>query len=473
MSLITDKGREWLEHNNPYKNIECINHKPIKLPNDMNLYNQDSNIRLGVYEHLVDKGVKNAEILSYFFSYVGIRSMCFPTDVQSSIRDVILGRIGAKYSYCLPSISDEFRMPLISVINDEIGTDIDPAHPDLSYDNYRKILKFDKYDVGFVYDMVTEDTKSVKSYSCIMSHHLDSNYPIDNNKIYGDTWAHDIGHIFVISASPFTPTSDVLDEISEHRLIQYCDARGNKLSNRRIRNNAYLKYIDRQPDNENDAIMASFVVDMNKYGVSWIRKDSIIEVSQSGIYKSVDRPDVSGDEFWDIHSQLEDTGGLLYLWDTWYKYLDRSGFFVSHDENNNDSWWDPVNESWVWADVDVVKTIDGYRIDKESYRQFTGKTPMDFIDKDFVTKNLSYLPVYIANIDGTDVHICSPSKFTPDEFIAKRRVEVYDDQGRVDGYETVSLDLYDLYELVFGHPHPSINESAKLVTKYKSLYKFI
>lgn len=217
-----------------------------------------------------------------------------------------------------------------------------------------------------------------------------------------------------------------------------------------------------------DNFFTGVVISVNKYGVCRIESYETFDKEYS--MKRFDRDDIDDVAFVDIQDQMEDKGGVMRVDDRWDEYMEESSFFVSCD-GIDDEYWDPINGVWVVADRDDVEDVDGYEIDKDSYKQLAGQTPEDFVDKDFVTKNLSYLPVYIANIEGADVSIPRPEE--ADEFVVKQKIELYDDQGRLDGYDYERLDLYDLYELVFGHPHPSMNESVLLTTKYKSLYKFL
>lgn len=124
------------------------------------------------------------------------------------------------------------------------------------------------------------------------------------------------------------------------------------------------------------------VFDVNKYGVCTINH-FIANTASHGI-KLPSRTDIDGDEFARIQDQLEDTGGLLRIDDTWEIYLGKSDFFIESDAPN--CYWDPINSSWVLAANHYVVSLDGFKVDTESYKQLTGTNPSDFVDKDFVTK---------------------------------------------------------------------------------------
>lgn len=197
----------------------------------------------------------------------------------------------------------------------------------------------------------------------------------------------------------------------------------------------------------------ALVFDMNKYGMCTI-KHFIANTKQHGI-KLPSRTDVDGDEFMNIQDQMEDTGGILRIDDTWKDYLNRSDFFVESDKMP--IFWDPINGVWVMSTGSKVIDMDGYDVDTDGYKFLTGRSPGELLTKRFVTDNIYYVPAYITNIDGQEISIGVQEE--TDEFVCEYRGE--------------TLDLYDLYELVFGHKHPNINESHRLISKYKSLYKFI
>lgn len=374
-------------------------------------------------------------------------------------------------SLCLKIFND-----LISVFVDEWKSGIEITYEDALYwknkiskENNKYIRDFFKMDIGFksaIAYAMTLRPKFIKFAIENKGRNIGSrivtymSYKINGDKNYSD--------ILKLSSRNNVHSILYLDGLFEFDVVRsYLSTKRNsgvfKLNKPVCTVNGHLstRYFFHEKNDGGKIDVIGMVMDFYEYGVVSIRKgslrvygdDEIIVDRNSHLYGENETID-------HIHRQLEDTGGVVTIFDREDSYVKESDFFLSTDSNRGNEHWDPFNGVWIdtvlLSNKYYMLTLSHDNIDTTLWQKVTGTTVDSFVTRKLVEKNINFLPLYLRTHVDIDFTIVEPTKDTEDEFLVWME---RDESG-----DPIIMDMNDLYDAAF-------NKNNKIVESIHGDYE--